>query len=61
MTLAYPGELSAMSNNIERYMFLTALDDVELKLKIREKETPDLEAAFKFAQTFEASKLAVEN
>ena len=60
MTLAYPGERSSLSDNIERDMFLAALDDEELQLKIREKESPDLEAAVKYAQTFEASKMAVE-
>jgi len=60
MILAYPGERSALMDNIERDMFLTALDDEKLQLKIREKESPDLETAVKFAQTFEASKMAVE-
>jgi len=41
MKLAYPGERSSLSDNIERDMFLTALDDEELQLKIREKESPD--------------------
>jgi hypothetical protein len=38
MALAYPGEKSSLSEHIARDAFLTALDDPEFELKIRERE-----------------------
>jgi len=49
MALAYPGERSSLSEHIARDAFLSALDDAELKLKVREREPIDLDAAVKLA------------
>ena len=37
MPLAYPGDVSAMSQMMARVYFLAALDESELELKIRER------------------------
>jgi predicted aspartyl protease len=60
MTLAYPGERSGLSEHIARDMFLAALEDPDMELKIREKEPQTLDEAVKFAQRFEVYKGAVE-
>ena len=49
MALAYPGEKSRLSDHVGRDAFLTAVDDPELELKIREREPSDLESAVKLA------------
>ena len=59
MALAYPGKKSRMSENVARDSFLTALNDPELKLKIRERETASLDEALKIAQRLEIFKSAV--
>jgi len=59
MALAYPGEKSRMSENIARDSFLTALNDPELELKIREREVVGLDEALKVAQRLEVFKSAV--
>jgi len=61
MSLAYPGEKSSLAEHIARDAFLTALDDPELELKIREREPMDLESAVKMAQRFEMNKTTVES
>ena len=60
MALAYPGEKSALSEHIARDAFLSALDDPELELKIREREPDNLDVAVKLAQRFEVFKATVE-
>jgi len=52
MALAYPGEKSSLADHIARDAFLSALDDSEFELKIREREPPDLDTAVKLAQRF---------
>jgi hypothetical protein len=44
MALAYPGERSSLSEHIARDAFLSALDDADLELKVREREPIDLDA-----------------
>ena len=56
MTLAYPGEKSGLVEHIARDAFLTALNDPEFELKIREREPVDLDEALKLAQRFEVFK-----
>ena len=46
MALAYPGDVSAMSQMIARDYFLAALDESELELKIRESEPKNLDEAY---------------
>jgi len=60
MALAYPGERSSLSEHIARDAFLSALDDADLELKVREREPIDLDAAVKLAQRFEVFKATVE-
>ena len=60
LSLAYPGEKSRVVEHIARDAFLTALDDPELELKIREREPEDLDAAVRFAQRSEVSRGIVE-
>ena len=60
MSLAYPGEKSSMAEHIARDTFLSALDDPDLELKIREREPKDLESTVKLAQRFEVFKTQVE-
>ena len=50
MSLAYPGEKSSMAEHIARDAFLTAIDDPELELEIREREPKDFESSVKLAQ-----------
>jgi len=61
MSLAYPNERSSLADHIARDAFLTALDDPELDLKVREREPSDLETAVKLAQRFEIYKFTVES
>ena len=61
MTLAYPGERSGLAEHIARDIFLTALNDPEFELKIREREPVDLDEALKLAQRFEVFKSAVQS
>ena len=61
MALAYTGERSSLSEHIARDAFLSALDDPELELKVREREPADLDASVKLAQRFEVFKTTVEN
>ena len=60
MTLAYPGEQSALSEHIARDAFLSALDEPDFELKIRKKEPGDLDTAVKLAQRFEVFRSAVD-
>ncbi|HSN22635.1 MAG TPA: reverse transcriptase domain-containing protein, partial [Methylomicrobium sp.] len=60
MALAYPGEKSSLSDHIARDAFLTALDDPEFELKIREREPIDLDSAVKIAQRYEVFKAAAD-
>ena len=60
MSLAYPGEKSSLAEHLARDAFLTAIDDPELELKIREREPKDLESTVKLAQRFEVFKTTVE-
>jgi transposase InsO family protein/predicted aspartyl protease len=60
MALAYPGQKSDLAEHIARDAFITALDDPDFELKIREKEPKDLEAAVRYASRFEVFKSQVE-
>jgi predicted aspartyl protease len=60
MSLAYPGEKSSMAEKLARDSFLTALDDPELDIKIREREPPDLDTALQIAQRYEVFKATAE-
>jgi predicted aspartyl protease len=61
MTRAYPGEgTSPLCGLVAKEHFLTALDDREMELKIREREPKDLEVAFKHAIRLEALVRAVD-
>ena len=59
MMLAYPVEKSNLSEHLARDAFLSALDDPQLELKVREREPPDLDSAVKIAQRYEIFKNAV--
>jgi len=61
MTFAYPGEKSGLAEHIARDVFLTAINDPEFELKIREREPVDLDEALKLAQRFEVFKSAVQS
>ena len=52
--LAYPGPTSPMKEAVACDAFLEALGDVEMALKIREREPPTLEDAFQYALRLEA-------
>jgi len=60
MMLAYPGERSVMAERLAKEHFISALDDAELELKVREKEPQTLDSAFKSAQRLEVFRNAVE-
>jgi hypothetical protein len=60
MMMAYPGERSKLSEHMARDAFLSALDDQELELRVREREPATVEAAVKIAQRFEVFRSAVE-
>ena len=45
MALAYPGDVSAMSQMMARNYFIAALDESELEMKIRESEPKNLSCA----------------
>ena len=53
MALAYPGDVSAMSQMMTRYHFLAALDESELEFKIRESESKNLDDAYNRALRLE--------
>jgi len=59
LTLAYPSEQSRVVEHIGRDAFLTALDDAELELKIRDRDSRDLDTAVRLAQRFEVLKRTV--
>jgi hypothetical protein len=61
MTLAYPGEQSSLSEHIARDAFLSALDEPDMELKIREREAADFDSAVKLAQLFEVFKTTVDD
>ena len=47
MALAYLMDDSPLNRRIARAYFLTELSDTELKIKVREREPPDLQATYK--------------
>jgi len=53
LALAYPGEQSRIFEHLARDAFLTALDDVNLELNVREKNPVSLDAAVQIAQRLE--------
>ena len=59
MAMAYSGEKSSLSEHIARDSFLTALDDAELELKVREREPKDLDAAVGISQRIEVFRLSL--
>jgi len=60
MALAYPGERSSLADHVARDAFLSALDDPEFELKIREREPADLDTAVKIAHRYEVSRSVVD-
>lgn len=54
MSLAYPGPTSDRSNIVARDAFLEALGDNSLRMRILEKDPPDLDTAMKVACRLEA-------
>ncbi|ESN91434.1 hypothetical protein HELRODRAFT_165468 [Helobdella robusta] len=61
MSLAYPGEQSRLATHLARDFFLSALDNAELELKVREKEPKNIDDALRFAQRLEVSKMVVDS
>ena len=59
MMLSYPGDRSVMAERLAKEHFLTALEDPELELRVREKEPQSLDAALKAAQCLEVFRNAV--
>jgi len=57
--LSYPGGRSVMAERLAKEHFLTALDDPERELRVREKEPQSLDAALKAAQRLEVFRNAV--
>ena len=53
MALAYPGDVSAMSQMMARDYFLAPPDESELELKIRESEPKNLDDAYNRALRLE--------
>ena len=49
MALAYPGENGRLSEMMARDAFLSALDDIGLEVRVREREPVDLDAALRLA------------
>jgi hypothetical protein len=60
MGLAYLEEKSSLSEHIVRDTFLSALDDPDSGLRIREREPEDQASAVKLAQRFEVFKNTVD-
>ena len=58
MALTYPKDDTPLSRRIARDCFLTGLGDPELEIKVREREPPDLQAAYKTAIRLETLKKA---
>ena len=54
MSLAYPGESSALSDIVGRDAFLEALDDQALRVRILKKEPTNLDDALNMASRLEA-------
>ena len=54
VVLAYPGPTSPMKEAVACDAFVDALGDVDMALKIREREPPTLEDAFQYALRLEA-------
>ena len=54
MSLAYPGESSALSDIVERDAFLEALNDQMLRVRILEKEPKNVDEALNIPSRFEA-------
>jgi len=59
MMLSYPGDRSVMAERLAKEYLLTALEDPELELRVREKEPQSLDAALKAAQRLEVFRNAV--
>ena len=59
MILAYSDDRSPMSQRLAKEHFITAIDDPELELKLREKEPQTLVAAVMYAQRLETFKYSV--
>ena len=54
MSLAYPGESSALTNIVGRDAYLEALDDQALRVRILEQEPQHLDDALNMASRLEA-------
>ena len=59
MILAYSDDRSPMSEHLAKEHFISAIDEPELELKVREKEPQTLDAALKYAQRLEVFKNAI--
>ena len=59
LLLSYPREQSMVVEHLGRDAFLTALDDQDFELKIRERDPENLDAAVKLALRFEIARGAV--
>jgi len=59
MMLSYLGDRSVMAERLAKEYFLTALEDPDLELRVREKEPQSLDAALKSAQRLEVFRNAV--
>jgi len=59
MILAYSDDRSPMSERLAKEHFISAIDEPELELKVREKEPQTLDAALKYAQRLEVFKNAI--
>ena len=60
MALAYPGDVSPLSQEMARDAFLTALDDVDFETRIRESEPRTLDDAYNRALRLEVIRKGVQ-
>jgi len=61
MILAHPGEQSSLSEHLARDAFLSALPDPEFELKVKKRETTNLDVALRIAQRYGLFKNAVNS
>ena len=56
LSLAYPDEESKLLEDIACDAFLSALDNIDLEVRIRDQNPPDLDSVVKLAQRYELSR-----
>lgn len=61
LSLAYPGNRSELAEHLARDAFLSALNDPDLELKVREREPRNLDETVSIAQRIEIFKKTVES